>query len=181
MKTIDQMVEAILAHEGGFAHHPNDRGGPTNFGITQATYSRWLGRQASLAEVQNMREETAKEIYLTNYYFAPRINGFDADVQPQVFDCAVNHGPRQAIKFVQTVVNLAGFGVIAVDGVNGPKTTSAAHRAYEAMQAYFINAIADERIHFYKQMVSHDPSQRVFLAGWLRRARAFKVEIGAAA
>lgn len=181
MKTIDLMVERILSHEGGFINHPDDGGGPTNFGITQATYSHWLGRQASIADVQNMSVETAKEIYLSQYYFAPRINGFDADIQPQVFDCAVHHGPRQAIKFVQTVVNLADFGPIAVDGVNGPKTMVATQRAYAAMQAYFINAIADERIYFFKQIVHHNPSQAVFLNGWLARAESFKLEIGAVA
>jgi lysozyme family protein len=176
MSDIEAMVENILAHEGGFVNDPDDPGGATNYGITLRTYSQWLGRPASVAEVHAMTIDTAKEIYLANYYYGPRINGFPEPIQPQVFDCAVNHGPRRAIKFVQTVCNLAGFGPLVVDGVNGPVTMDAAAKAYNEMQGYFINAIADERIDFYHRIVKSNPSQKKFLQGWLARANDYKVE-----
>lgn len=115
--TIDKMIKKILAHEGGFIDDIDDRGGATNFGITQITYSQWLGRPASVNDVRAMDIETAKEIYLTNYYYAPRINSLPKSIQPQVFDCSINHGPFRAIKFLQNVCNLAGFDPLIVDGV----------------------------------------------------------------
>ena len=180
-QTIEEMLNTILKHEGGFVNDPDDRGGATNFGVTQATYSEWLGRKATVDEVRRMDIDTAKEIYRANYYFKPRINGFPEPSQAQIFDCAVNHGQKRAIKFVQTVVNLADIELIVVDGLNGPKTMKAAERAYEAMGGYFINAIADERIDFYHRIVAHNSSQKKFLKGWLRRANSFKVKVEDAA
>lgn len=176
MDKINEMVNQILSHEGGFVNDPDDRGGATNFGVTLKTYSEWLGRPASVAEVRAMKVETAKEIYLSRYYYTPRINGFPEEVQPQIFDCSINHGPRRAVKFVQTVCNLAGFGPVAVDGVNGPNTMEVAKTANQEMGVYFNNAIADERIDFYHRIVASNPSQKKFLNGWLKRANSYKEE-----
>ena len=33
---ISAPIDEVIAREGGYGHHPADRGGPTNFGITQA-------------------------------------------------------------------------------------------------------------------------------------------------
>ena len=38
----DQLVDRVLEREGGYVNHPDDRGGPTNYGITQRVYSDWL-------------------------------------------------------------------------------------------------------------------------------------------
>lgn len=37
MMTKDDIFNSILGKEGGYVNHPNDKGGPTNWGITQAT------------------------------------------------------------------------------------------------------------------------------------------------
>ena len=179
--TVDDMVDTILAHEGGFVDDPDDRGGATNFGITQLTYSKWLDRPATVADVKAMSVATAREIYLTNYYFKPRINSLPEAIQPQIFDCSINHGPYRAIKFLQTVCNLAGFGPLSVDGVMGPKTRESVEAAFEAMGEYFINAITDERVHFYHQIVKNDASQQKFLNGWLNRANSFRQDLGSLA
>ena len=176
--TIEEMVNKILIHEGGFVDDPDDRGGATNFGITQLTYSQWLGRPASVHDIRAMDRETAIEIYLTNYYHAPRINSLPDPVQPQAFDCSIHHGPVRAIKFHQTVCNLADFGPVLVDGVCGPQTRGAIENAFNEMRFYFINAVADERIHFLNQIVANDPSQFKFLQGWTKRANSFRLEEG---
>ena len=154
-----------------------DRGGATNYGITQSTYSQWLGRRASVAEIRAMNVDTAKEIYL-NYYYKPRINGLPVPTQPQIFYCAINHGSRRAIKFVQTVCNLAGFGPVEIDGVNGPLTMGAVDIAFEIMGNYFINAIADERISFFNAIIKKDSSQERFIDGWLKRAETYRLPLG---
>lgn len=171
--TVDDMVEDILRREGGFVNHPNDRGGPTNMGITQKTLSDWLGRTATIDDVRNLDQDIAKEIYIKNYLSGPRIDTLPREIVPQVFDISINSGPRTAIKIVQKVVNLAGFGPIGSDGLMGPKTRNACEAAQNAMGDLFNNAIAYERINFYERIIQRNPSQEVFRNGWIDRAKEF--------
>lgn len=166
-RTVGELIDDVLRREGSYVHHPADRGGPTKYGITQRTLSVWLGREAPADEVRTLDAATAREIYERDYYRAPRIDSLPEAIRSQVFDCAVNHGPRQAIRFVQRVVNLAGFGPVDVDGVLGPQTRAAAERAQVEMGPLFNNAIMHERRNFYRTIVARDPKQGVFLAGWL--------------
>ena len=172
--TVDELLDEVIAREGGFVHHPADRGGPTKFGITQQTLSAWLGRPATVDEVRTLDEETAREIYVARYLAGPRIDTLPPEIVPQVFDMAVNHGPRQAVRILQEVLGLAGWRV-DVDGVVGPETRRAAIEAQEQMGPFLANAIADQRANFYRRLIAANPSQRVFLRGWLRRAEGFKV------
>lgn len=171
---VDELLDEVIAREGGFVHHPADRGGPTKFGITQRTLSEWLGRPATVDEVRQLDEETAREIYVARYLAGPRIDTLPPEIVGQVFDMAVNHGPRRAVRILQEVLGLAGWAV-DVDGVIGPQTRRAAFAAQAEMGPFLTNAIADQRANFYRRLVAADRSQRVFLRGWLRRAEAFKV------
>ena len=172
---VDELIEVILHHEGGFVNHKNDRGGATNHGVTIGTYSRWLGRPATVDEVRQMSVETAIEIYKKNYFYGPGIHRLPELVMGHVFDMAVNHGPRRAIKLLQRTVNVAGFGTISVDGVSGPGTRRHVQKAVDAMGEYFNDAVVEERIKFYHRIVERNESQRVFLRGWLRRANSFRM------
>jgi lysozyme family protein len=174
---IDQLITDVLKKEGGYVDHPADRGGPTKFGITQSTLSRFLEKAATIEEVKGLDIATAHDIYELHYYRAPRIDKLPDGIQPFVFDCAVNHGPRRAIRFVQRVCNDAGFGPLAEDGQMGPKTKAVASSCYETMQEWMLTALVQERQMFYGNIVAHDESQRVFLKGWLARARSFLPEI----
>ena len=175
--TIDEMIDRTLEHEGGYVDHPADRGGPTNFGITLGTLSAWRGRPASAADVRDLDLAEARRIYRESYYLRPRIDTLPAPVQPQAFDIAINSGPSRAVKMVQKAVNGGGFGPIAVDGVMGPTTAGKAAEAQRAMGPLFNDAIVEERKAFYVRIVAGDPSQKVFLRGWLRRAESFLIEL----
>lgn len=179
MPSVDQMIEDILRREGGFVNHPLDRGGATNFGVTQQTLSRYLGRKASVEEVRNMSRDLAKTIYEQNYYLGPGIHRLPESIQPFVFDSGVNHGPRRAIRFVQNVCNDAGFGPIDVDGAVGPQTERVTKFAEKHMGEAFLAALIEERRNFYLLIVENNPSQEVFLRGWMNRIKEFEEELTA--
>ena len=172
---VKHIISEIIRREGGYVNHPNDRGGPTKFGVTQKTLSTYLGYSATIEDVKNMTIETAAEIYERSYYTQPRIDSIPEEIQPVVTDASVLYGPKRAIMFLQNIVNEAAFGPISVDGVLGPNTRSKIEVAYERMGAFFINAYVEERIMFCQRIVANNPSQSVFLKGLTNRANEFRV------
>lgn len=173
MADIDSMLNDILTREGGFVNNAADRGGPTNYGITQATLSTWLGRPASLADVQGLDAATAKAIYSKNYYTGPHINQLPDLIQPVMLDAAVNSGPGQAIKWLQQVLNANGYGPLTVDGGIGPKTVAAAQAA-TVMGTALNKALVEIRRTFLQSLAQNDPSQQQFERGWMNRCNALE-------
>ena len=53
-------LKFVLQFEGGFVNNPKDPGGPTNLGVTQATLSGFLGRQATIDEVKALTPEKSR-------------------------------------------------------------------------------------------------------------------------
>jgi len=174
---IAEMLDAVIAREGGFVNHPADRGGATQYGITQKTLSKYLERVVTVDEVKALDLDTARDIYELRYYRQPRIDRLPEVLQPFLFDAAVNHGPRRAIKFLQAVCNEAGYGPLVVDGLMGPKTKAQAAACYEELDEWMLVALVEERQLFYLDIVEFDQSQTVFLEGWLARARTFLPEV----
>lgn len=172
-QSVESMINDIIRREGGFVDHPADRGGPTHYGITHRTLARYLGREVTRDDVKRLSRELAVEIYRRAYYLEPRIDALPSCLRAFLFDSAVNHGPRRAIKFLQHVLNAASFGPLGVDGLSGPKTRRQTKAAAEAMGPWLLAALAEERRMFYRLIVERDPSQRVFFKGWMKRVAEF--------
>ena len=166
-------IDEIIHTEGGYVNNKADKGGPTKYGITQRTLSYYLNRQASIEDVKNVTKETAREIYEKMYLTGPRISTLPFPIQNMILDMAINHGPRNAIKMLQRTVNASGFGPISVDGVLGPNTRKHVEEAISKMGKVFQNAVVEERITFMKNIVIRDPSQSVFIDGWVARAKRY--------
>lgn len=170
-------IDQILIHEGGFVNDPDDKGGATNYGITISTLSDYLGRAATVEDVKNMSESTAREIYEKKYlqetsiYKLPR-----GHIRILALDLAVNHGPRRGIRLLQKTCNLTGLNPkISTDGILGPISIEAILNCNKYMGYYFSNMICDARDTFYRRIVKNNPSQSKFLKGWLNRSNSFRV------
>ena len=172
-RPVDQMIADILRREGGFVNHPADRGGPTNYGITQLTLAAYQGRSVVAGEVAALTEEQATGIYAEMFYEDPRLYLLPRALQPFVFDAAVHHGPGRAIRMLQDVLNQAGFGPVTRDGIAGTRTAAAADRALSKMGDLLLAALVEERRNFFLRIVAADDSQSAFLAGWLNRVAEF--------
>lgn len=164
--TDEQIIDAIIAKETSrYTNRAHDRGGPTKFGITQATLSRYRGEPVTALDVETLTEAEAREIYRFLFIEQP---GFDHiandDLRSLVVDCGVNHNMRDAVVMLQRAVGATP------DGVFGPKTIAAVN-AGEPLRHY-LNLCA-ERTCFYGKIVTHDPTQLENLNGWLNRAMGF--------
>lgn len=191
MPTIDGLLDDLLRHEGGFTADPKDRAHYgrrqppsrpwdctcTNMGITQATLSGYFGRQATVEEVRNLSTALAREIYERQYLTGPRIDTLPDLLVPVLFDTCVHSGARRAVKLLQEVINMAGFGPVSTDGAIGPKTREAAGRAADQMGAWLVNAYVEQRRQFLKDLIEADPTQARFEKGWMVRIAGFELPV----
>ena len=58
--SLDAMIDRLLEREGGFVNHPADRGGATNWGVTQGTLAAWRGYPVSVADVHALTRDEAR-------------------------------------------------------------------------------------------------------------------------
>ncbi|ELW9416697.1 hypothetical protein SIO58_000529, partial [Enterobacter hormaechei] len=68
--TKDDIFNTILGKEGGYVDHPNDKGGPTNWGITQAT----ARAHGYTGDMRNLTREQALAILESDYWYGPRFD-----------------------------------------------------------------------------------------------------------
>lgn len=166
MSNFSKAVEKVLEHEGGFVNHPNDRGGATNWGITQGTYEKFVGHSVTVDEIRNMPKGNAIAIYKQNYW--DTVSGDKIKSYPiafALFDQGVNRGPKRAIQQAQRVLGLTQ------DGMVGPATLAAINKMDEKQ---FINKYLEYSETFYRGLASNNPSQAVFLKGWLNRVESLR-------
>ena len=186
MADFQRAVRMTLEHEGGYANTKGDPGGPTKMGITLATLSRALGKDADLDhdghvdadDVKLLTQEEAEAIYRRVYWQAPHLDLIPDDrVAAKVFDFGVNAGPPAAIALLQrSIDHVAPPGVahVADDGVLGPRTLSSLAACDPEL---LLAAFASEQALFYLRCIEHDPAKEKFKAGWLARARWIPSEV----
>lgn len=158
----DLIRQVVLYNEGGFVSNPADKGGPTNYGITQATLGEWRGHTVTEQDVHDMPMSEATAIYKRKYISDP---GFDLitdmRLRTALVDAGVLFGPSAVIKALQTILGLKP------DGLLGAQT---AGRAAGQESRGLVNSLSVWRVTKHAARCHSDPSQVVFLQGWVARA-----------
>lgn len=186
--------------EGGYSNHPRDIGGETYRGISRRAWPNWSGWSVLDAAMRKYGTDIAgmdrdlrsngelndqtETFYLENFWF-PCLAGIEsfcpAQLARKLFDTAVNigvrgnpkYGTKGACEILQEALNavLSGRPSLIVDGIIGPKTRADLKEADLAVGARLIVATYCEiQANYYRRIVARNPSQDVFLGGWLRRA-----------
>ena len=93
--TKDEIFNSVLGKEGGYVDHPDDKGGPTQWGITQNT-ARAHGYRG---DMRDLTREQALEILEADYWYGPRFDqvaALSSDIAAELCDTGVNMGPTVA-------------------------------------------------------------------------------------
>jgi len=159
-----------LRWEGGYVNHPADPGGETNKGITKAVYDAWRrSKGLPLQSVRFISDEEVRQIYYQNYWIPAKCPIMILPLAVTMFDTAVNFGVRGGIMFLQEAINAP-----PIDGIWGPITEGRFQTNNTKDTAF---RIIEGRINYRYQRVRQNPSQRVFLQGWLNRDNDLKAFI----
>lgn len=163
MTRADICIPRILAHEGGWADNPHDNGGPTNRGITLATYRRYIKRNGTKEDLRNLTEAEAVAVYKAQYWDRVQADRLPVGLDYAVADFAVNSGPTRAAKFLQRIVGAEQ------DGFIGPVTLAAVqNRDASAL----ILRLCDERLSWLKRL----SDWRHFGIGWTNRVQRVRAD-----
>jgi lysozyme family protein len=165
VNAIEDIIDDLLAREGGYVNQWPDRGGATNGGITQATLSAWLKREATVEEVRALTDEAKRAIYWKLYYAEPGFSCIDDfDLLSLVVDSAVQHGTRTVIRWLQRCCD------VVQDGILGP-ITQAAIESHGG--AWLYRRLLAIRIGYYFAIIADSPAQAAFAKGWFNRIKHF--------
>jgi lysozyme family protein len=170
----------VLKWEGDLSNNPDDRGGLTKWGVTQATYDRYRkAKGLPLQSVSKLTDAEMREIYWVYYWQPVKGDEFAYPLALALFDTGVNMGVGTAIKLLQRAINdlLPQQKWVAVDGVLGEQTLRAAKSLDPRRLSLQLCNRREER---YYAIVRANPTQRKFLRGWLNRLNNLRRSINQA-
>ncbi len=175
MQDVDTLIDEVIQREGGYVNHPADRGGPTNWGVTE-TVAR---RQGYTGDMRSMPKAEAAAIYKRLYWFKPKFDEVSAvapSLAAEMFDTGINMGTGTAVGFLQRALNALNrngtdYVDLAVDRMMGPSTMTALKaflaKRGNAGESVLLKAIEALQGAHYINIAEADKKQEAFVYGWL--------------
>ena len=183
MAEFARAVEVVLSHEGAYSE---DHAGATRWGVILAVLREedpaWADRDGDgdvdADDVRALTREEAAGVFRRQWWDRYGYGSIASQaVATKLFDLAVNLGPAQAHRVAQRAVRAAKRadgastadrgGVLADDGVLGPRTRAA---LADAPEAPLLAAMRAEAAGVYRLILARHPEWEAYRAGWLTRA-----------
>ncbi|CAM4401723.1 hypothetical protein BZK40_12025 [Citrobacter portucalensis] len=174
--TKDDIFNAILGKEGGYVNHPDDKGGPTNWGITQAT----ARAHGYVGDMRDLTRQQALDILTADYWTGPRfdlVSEVSSAIAAELCDTGVNMGPSVQTKWFQrwlNVFNIQGslYPELIADGFIGPRTISAlksylSRRGKEG-ELVMLRALNCSQGQRYLELAEQRSANETFVYGWVK-------------
>ncbi|HDS6906945.1 TPA: glycoside hydrolase family 108 protein [Klebsiella oxytoca] len=174
--TKEDIFKSILGKEGGYVNNPNDKGGPTNWGITQAV-ARAHGYSG---DMRDLTRQQALDILTADYWYGPRFD-LVATVSPSIAaelcDTGVNMGPSVQVKWFQRWLNVFNnqqklYPDLIADGQIGPRSINAL-KAYlntrgKEGEEVLLRALNCSQGQRYLELAEQRSANESFVYGWVK-------------
>lgn len=175
--SMEGIIAAKVNIEAGYVNNPNDLGGPTNFGITQAT----ARENGYTGDMRNLTREMALAIYKKGWWDRMRLDqmlALNPLLADRMFDFGINAGRGNAIKSLQRILNVLNrqgklYADIDADGGIGTLTMNALAGFMKARGADGLNrlmfALTCHQVSYYTEISEKRVQNEEFTYGWYDR------------
>ena len=163
----NNLIPIIKKWEGGYSDNPNDRGGATNSGVTLAVYQSVYGKSKTKNDLKRMTNDQWNYIFTKLYWNKWKADEIKNQSIANILVDWVWMSGYGTIKKIQSLFGLTD------DGIVGNKTISYIN-SHDQEEVF--NKIWNRRKSFYESLVKNNPSQKVFLKGWMNRLNTFKFQ-----
>jgi len=172
---VQKYIDDLIAREGGYVDHPNDRGGPTNHGITEQVARAW----GYTGDMKSISKTLAASIYQERYWIATgfwMVSTVSEAIAEEMFDTGVNMGPDHPSRWLQKALNALNaqgkrYPDLTVDGKIGKMTV-------HTLKTFLMNRYPDgEKVMLrilnglqtcrYMDIAEKNQSQEDFIFGWV--------------
>lgn len=180
-----RLVASVIDREGGYVNHSSDRGGPTNYGITQAV----ARENGYLDDMRYLPKSLAVSIYEARYWTSIKLDQVSAlshELAEYLFDFGVHSGPGRAARELQRTLNVLNnrgrlFPNLVVDGAVGPATLAGLDAFNKSRGRQGLRVLAESingvRIEFCRGLAERDERQEDFVYGWFKRIVNLRNEV----
>ena len=163
----NKLIPIIKRWEGGYGELKNDKGGATNSGVTIAVFQSVYGKNKTKNDLKKMTDEQWDYIFTKLFW-----NKWKADEikNQSIANILVDWCWMSGNIGVKKVQELFG---LKVDGIVGSKTLG---KINSVDGEWLFKRIWEMRLNYYNKIVKNNPSQKVFLKGWMNRLNYFKFQ-----
>lgn len=162
-------MDLMLNLEGKKSDDPRDRGGRTNFGVTQGTYNRWRdSKNLPRQDVFKITKEEAMQLYKKNFWGIIGGDKLPQKTAMALMSFALTDGPEDSVRLVQRMLKIPATGFM------GPATLAKINKLVKKYgDEGFANKVLNRQIIRYQ----NDEQANIYGRGWVNRANKVKTTI----
>ena len=171
MADVNKLAPYILKWEGGFVDHKADKGGATNMGVTIGTwrqngYDKDGDGDIDVIDLKLLtKQDVINRILKPHYWDRWKADQIVSQPIANILVDWVWGSGKWGIIIPQRLLG------VEADGVAGQQTITAVNKQ---SPADLFARIKTARLTFLNDVVKNNPSQRVFLKGWINRLNDLK-------